>query len=272
MAASYVKKWLSVEDKVFLVTGGAAGVGAGIVRALLHENARHVAFLDVADREGSALESELITKYGALKAKFIKCDIADDGQLAAAYRQVLDKYRRLDGVINNAAVLTVDERNIKRMVDVNFTATVSSTMKALEIMGVNKGGVGGTIINISSLLALNLGSHLPVYAATKTAVLQFSIAMGAEEAYSESKVRVMTVCLGPTDTAILNRSNLDNFDKDQPIASRVAVRQKVESAVSGILKVLEEGKSGSTWIVKNDQMAYDCTETLNQAFAVLSDT
>ncbi|KAH9639077.1 hypothetical protein HF086_009046 [Spodoptera exigua] len=269
MAASYVKKWLSVEDKVFLVTGGAAGVGAGIVRALLHENARHVAFLDVADREGSALESELITKYGALKAKFIKCDIADDGQLAAAYRQVLDKYRRLDGVINNAAVLTVDERNIKRMVD---TATVSSTMKALEIMGVNKGGVGGTIINISSLLALNLGSHLPVYAATKTAVLQFSIAMGAEEAYSESKVRVMTVCLGPTDTAILNRSNLDNFDKDQPIASRVAVRQKVESAVSGILKVLEEGKSGSTWIVKNDQMAYDCTETLNQAFAVLSDT
>lgn len=61
----------------------------------------------------------------------------------------------------------------------NFqTATVSSTLKALEVMGVDSGGGGGTVINMSSLLALNIGTHLPVYAATKTAVLQFSISMG----------------------------------------------------------------------------------------------
>ncbi|XP_047021020.1 15-hydroxyprostaglandin dehydrogenase [NAD(+)]-like [Helicoverpa zea] len=273
MAASLVKRMLCVEDKVFLVTGGAAGVGAGIVRGLLNENARHVAFLDVADREGSALEAELITKFGALRAKFIKCDISDEAQLTAAYKQVLDKYRRLDAVINNAAVLSIDDRNVKRMVDINFTATVTSTMKALDIMGANKGGNGGTIINMSSLLALNLGSHLPVYAATKTAVLQFSIAMGAEKLYSESKVRVITVCLGPTDTAILHRSNLQNFDKDsaEPIASRVSVRQRVGSAVSGILEVIDLGKSGSTWIVKDDQKAYEITDKLSQAFEVLSD-
>ncbi|KAJ8722878.1 hypothetical protein PYW07_004058 [Mythimna separata] len=274
MAATMVRRVLCVEDKVFLVTGGAAGVGAGIVRALLRENARHVAFLDVADREGSALETELLNMFGALRAKFIKCDISDEAQLAAAYKQVLDKYRRLDGVINNAAVLSADERTVKKMVDINFTATVTSTMKALDIMGVNKGGGGGTIVNISSLLALNLGTHLPVYAATKTAVLQFSIAMGAEKAYSESKVRVITVCLGPTDTAILHRNNLGNFDKDSagPIESRVPVRQRVESAVSGILTVLDKGKSGSTWIVKNDQEAYDYTNKLNQAFEVLAQT
>lgn len=268
-----VRRVLCVEDKVFLVTGGAAGVGAGIVRALLRENARHVAFLDVADREGSALESELLNMFGALRAKFIKCDISDEVQLAAAYKQVLDKYRRLDGVINNAAVLSADERTVKKMVDVNFTATVTSTMKALEIMGVNKGGGGGTIVNISSLLALNLGTHLPVYAATKTAVLQFSIAMGAEKVYSESKVRVITVCLGPTDTAILNRNNLEKFtDSVEPIKSRVPVRQRVESAVSGILTVLDQGKTGSTWIVKNDQPAVDYTDQLNKAFEVLAET
>ncbi|KAJ8725472.1 hypothetical protein PYW08_003655 [Mythimna loreyi] len=274
MAATMVRRVLCVEDKVFLVTGGAAGVGAGVVRALLRENARHVAFLDVADREGSALEAELLTMFGALRAKFIKCDVSDEAQLAAAYKQVVDKYRRLDGVINNAAVLSADERSVKKMVDINFTATVNSTMKALDIMGVNKGGGGGAIVNISSLLALNLGSHLPVYAATKTAVLQFSIAMGAEKTYSESKVRVITVCLGPTDTAILHRSNLENFNKDSagPIESRVPVRQRVESAVSGILTVLDKGKSGSTWIVKNDQQAYDYTDKLNQAFKVLAET
>ncbi|XP_026742458.1 15-hydroxyprostaglandin dehydrogenase [NAD(+)]-like [Trichoplusia ni] len=274
MAAKLVKRYLCVEDKVFLVTGGAAGVGAGIVRALLAENARHVAFLDVADREGSALELELLNKFGALRAKFIKCDIADDAQLAAAYKQVVDKYRRLDGVINNAAVLTVDEKTYKRMVDINFSATVSSTMKALDIMDANKGGNGGTIINISSLLALNLGSHLPVYAATKTAVLQFSIAMGTQSKVAQNKVRVITVCLGPTDTAILNRNNLENFDKDSTgtVASRVPVRQRVESAVAGILEAISEGKSGSTWIVKNDQPAYDYTDKLLEAFEILSES
>ena len=87
-----------------------------------------MAFLDVSDREGSALESELITMFGALKAKFIKCDISDDAQLAAAYKQVLDKYRRLDGVINNAAVLSADDRTVKKMVDINFVSIYSELM------------------------------------------------------------------------------------------------------------------------------------------------
>lgn len=73
-------------------------------------------------REGSLLEAELKNKFGALRAKFIKCDVTDEEQLSAAYGQVLDKYRRLDVVVNNAAVLSSDERHHKRMVDVNFVS------------------------------------------------------------------------------------------------------------------------------------------------------
>ncbi|CAB3251831.1 unnamed protein product [Arctia plantaginis] len=273
MASELVKRYLSVEDKVFLVTGGAAGVGAGVVRALLEENARHVAFLDVLDREGSLLEFELLNKYGPLTAKFIKCDVSDEEQLANAYKYVLKKYRRLDGVINNAAVLSVDESiySYKRMVDVNFTAVVHSTMKAFQVMGRDNGTYsnGGLVINIS-----HLSNRLPVYASTKTAVLQFSMAMGAQEQHSKSGVRVMTICLGPTDTAILDRSNLQNFDKksSEQLTSRVQSRQKVASAVTGILHVMEHGKSGSTWIVKNDQPAYEYPEKINEAFKILSET
>ncbi|XP_075969296.1 15-hydroxyprostaglandin dehydrogenase [NAD(+)]-like [Anticarsia gemmatalis] len=273
MAVELVKRYLCVEDKVFLVTGGAAGVGAGIVRALLAENARHVAFLDIVDREGSLLEYELLNKFGALKAKFIKCDISDEDQLANAYKQILDKYRRLDGVINNAAVVSIDEKTYKRMVDINFTAVVNSTMKALRVMGVDHGGNGGVVLNISSLLALHLGTHLPVYAATKAAVLQFSMALGSEEPYSKTGVRVITVCFGPTDTAILNRSNWENLNKDADrLVSRVSVRQRVESAVTGILDVIDKGQSGSTWIVKNDQPAEEYTGQINEAFKILSET
>ncbi|KAM3963388.1 alcohol dehydrogenase-like [Aphomia sociella] len=259
----------NIENKVFLVTGGAAGVGAGVVRSLLFENARCVVFLDVSEKEGAALETELLNKFGALRAKFIKCDVADSAQLAAAYNQVLDKYQRLDGVINNAAVLSTDGDSFRRMIDINFTGTVDSTYRAMEAMAVNKGGVGGVVLNISSLSALKENPNQLVYAATKNAVLQFSNAMGAERYYSKTQVRILTVCLGPTDTAILQRIDSENFNKDgvQSLSTTsVPERQKVESATSGILDVINKGSSGSTWIIANDKPAVDITDVVKKRF------
>ncbi|XP_026329764.1 15-hydroxyprostaglandin dehydrogenase [NAD(+)]-like [Hyposmocoma kahamanoa] len=259
----------NIKDKVFLVTGGAAGVGAAVVRSLLADDARCVVFLDVLDREGTALETELLQKFGALQAKFIKCDISDENQLEVAFRQVLDKYRKLDVVINNAAILGVDKL-FKKMIDINFTATVSCTIKALEIMSEETGGCGGTVLNLSSMLALKHHSHLPVYSATKAAVLQFSNSLGTEEYYSKTKVRVMTVCLGPTDTAILQRQNLENFDKDcTSLASRVPVRQSVESAAKGIIEVIKYGTAGSAWVVVDEKPPKDISKNLKDAFSSL---
>ncbi|KAI8435223.1 hypothetical protein MSG28_003579 [Choristoneura fumiferana] len=210
MAASIFKASENIEEKVFVVTGGAAGVGAGVVRALLAENARHVAFLDIAEREGAALEAELLNKFGALRAKFIKCDIADESQLNSAFMQVIDKYRRLDGVINNAAVLNTDEtRNFKKIIDINF--------------GIQHN--------------------------------------------SKTNVRVITVCLGPTDTAILHRHNLEKNEDCLP--SNSEERQRVESAVSGIIEVICKGRSGTTWMVASDDPAVEITKNITESFEVL---
>jgi NAD(P)-dependent dehydrogenase (short-subunit alcohol dehydrogenase family) len=83
---------------------------------------QYVAFLDVAEREGKTLETELLTKFGALRAKFIECDISDDTQLTAAFKQVFEKYRRLDVVINNAGVFSADDSDYKKLVDVNVVS------------------------------------------------------------------------------------------------------------------------------------------------------
>ncbi|XP_073943519.1 15-hydroxyprostaglandin dehydrogenase [NAD(+)]-like [Choristoneura fumiferana] len=268
MAASIFKASENIEEKVFVVTGGAAGVGAGVVRALLAENARHVAFLDIAEREGAALEAELLNKFGALRAKFIKCDIADESQLNSAFMQVIDKYRRLDGVINNAAVLNTDEtRNFKKIIDINFTATIQSSLLALNFMRVDKSGTGGIILNISSLWALRGDSQLPVYAATKTAVLHFSNSIGGIQHNSKTNVRVITVCLGPTDTAILHRHNLEKNEDCLP--SNSEERQRVESAVSGIIEVICKGRSGTTWMVASDDPAVEITKNITESFEVL---
>ncbi|XP_045785453.1 15-hydroxyprostaglandin dehydrogenase [NAD(+)]-like [Maniola jurtina] len=265
MAAKLLPEFMDVEGKVILVTGGAVGIGAGLVKELLSQNARHVAFLDVLDREGVALEGELLNKFGALRAKFIKCDISDERQLSAAYQLVMDKYRRLDAVVNNAAVFS--EENYKKMVDVNFTATVTSTYKALEVMSVDKGGSGGVVLNISSLMALKPQEnfHLPVYAATKTAVLHFSNHIATQESYSKTQVRIVTVCLGLTDTALLHRHKFET-QESKSLASQLPEKQRVTSAVSGIMFVIRRAESGSTWIIADDEPPIDVTCTVREGF------
>lgn len=74
------------------------------------------------------------------------------------------------------------------------TAIVASSFKALELMRVDKGGKGGTIINVSSIVAL---SHeiglLPVYAGTKSAILQFSCRLGVSLQMNFSQEPIFTL-------------------------------------------------------------------------------
>ncbi|CAK1556078.1 unnamed protein product [Leptosia nina] len=261
----------TADEKVVLVTGGAAGIGAGLVREFLAKNARHVAFLDVSEKEGATLERELRNKFGALRAKFIKCDVTDEIQLGDAFRQVLDKHRKLDVVVNSAAVVG-DNSLCKTMIDVNFCGTVTSTLKALSIMRADAGGCGGAIINVSSLQAFKSSTCLSVYSATKGAVLQFSNFLADEESYSTTKVRIITVCLGPTDTALLHKRNLNNSAKDgHGVSSRASEPQRVESAVNGIIEVIQQAESGSTWIIANNNIARDVTMNVRESFRILSD-
>ncbi|XP_068629712.1 15-hydroxyprostaglandin dehydrogenase [NAD(+)]-like [Battus philenor] len=260
----------SFEESVVIVTGGATGIGAGLVRDILSQNARHVTFLDVAEREGEVLETELMNKFGTLKVMFIKCDVADEKQIGAAFKKVVNKFHRLDIVINSAAILSTDETLFKRMVEVNFIAVICSTLNALDIMAADKGGAGGTIINISSLLALKPSPHLPVYSATKSAVLQFTNSIATNKCYSKSQVRILTVCLGPTDTAILHKHNSNSFDKscDDCLTSRVSDRQRVESAVKGIIDVIKKAGNSTTWIIASNNPPFDITERIREGLYI----
>ncbi|KPJ07893.1 15-hydroxyprostaglandin dehydrogenase [NAD+] [Papilio machaon] len=254
------------EGKVILVTGGATGIGAGLVRSILSENARHVTFLDLAERESEILERELKNKFGTLRVMYIKCDVSDEKQMNEAYNKVVDKFHRLDIVINNAAILCAEENLYKRMVDINFTAVISSTLKALATMAVDRGGSGGVILNVSSRLALTPSDSLAVYSATKAAVLQFTNSIAINKSYSKSEVRVLSVCLGPTDTAILHKHNSELFDKGctQCFTSQVPERQRVESAVKGIIDVIKKADNGSTWIIAGNKPPVDITVSVRE--------
>ncbi|KPJ07892.1 15-hydroxyprostaglandin dehydrogenase [NAD+] [Papilio machaon] len=261
-----------IKDKVFLVTGGASGIGAGIVRTVLDHGAKNVIALDIDVVQGKALEKELNNKHGKNKAKFIECDITT--QLQNAFDIATKQYGYIDVVINNAGIMNDSPRLYEKAIAVNVTALITSTLKAFEWMRKDQGGKGGTIINISSIVGLMQTPLLPIYSATKSAVLQFSNCFGMEPNFQSFGVRVVTVCFGTTDTSLLDPRKLGGFIKDIDENITIGINklplQSVQSAIEGLLTAYRNGNSGSTWLVTSNRPAEEITENVKNAYKTLS--
>ncbi len=87
---------MRLADKVAIVTGGAGGIGRGIVRAFTKEGAR-VLFVDIDDAKGAALEAEL---SGA--GKFLNADISEKESAAAIVDAAVQEFGKVDVLVNNA--------------------------------------------------------------------------------------------------------------------------------------------------------------------------
>ncbi|XP_063620861.1 15-hydroxyprostaglandin dehydrogenase [NAD(+)]-like [Cydia splendana] len=262
------------KDKVVLITGGASGVGSGVVRLLMEEEVQHVAILDIAKDAGKAFQDELNAKYGPDKVKFHQCDVTDEEVFLGIMAEVKNTRGQIDVVINNAGIMNDSWQTYKKQISINVTALVTGSLRALEMMRRDEGGRGGTIINLASVVALCQQPTLPVYWGTKSAVLQFSNCLGMEEHYSVSGVRVIAVCLGCTNTGLLTPQKTGRFDKyfaAQYGETFPALRlQKMESAAKGIIEAYKRGESGSTWLATRDEPVKDITEDIRKAYDILA--
>nr|AXY94771.1 alcohol dehydrogenase AD1 [Galleria mellonella] len=263
------------KDKVVLITGAATGIGAEIVKILVEtENVKHVTILDV-DNAGTTLQDTLNLKYGRNKVKFVKCDATDDGQLFGAFKDVLDSYGYIDVVVNNAGIMNDAINLYKKEIELNVTALCTSSLKALELMRKDEGGQGGTIINIASIAALIQHPMMPIYFATKSAVLQFSSCLGLDQFYSRTGVRVITLCFGATNTSLLTTSKLGSFDKVTHNSFVEIIKQfpmqSAESAARGLIEAYKKGKSGSTWLATTNRPVKDITNNIKRAYEIMSE-
>lgn len=262
-----------INGKVVLITGGAAGIGARMVDAFLEGGAKHVAALDVDVANGTVLEKSHTEKYGIGRIKFYKCDVTTE-ELDAAYDSVLKEHGYIDIVINNAGIMNDRLNAYLKEIEVNVTALIKSSLIAYKTMRKDQGGMGGTIINISSIVGLQPASVLPVYSATKSAVLEFSNCLGTDIHYKRSEVRVITICFGCTDTGLLTTAKMGSIDKETEVlleeGCKVMPMQTPESAVKGLVHAYKHGASGSTWLVTSNRQAEDITENVAKAHQIMS--
>lgn len=91
-----------LKDKVVVLTGGALGVGASVVR-ILHSAGAHIFFGDVLDEPGTALEQELSTN-SKTTIKYVHCDVTSYEQNIQLFHAALKAFGRIDHAIANAGI------------------------------------------------------------------------------------------------------------------------------------------------------------------------
>ncbi|XP_075969295.1 15-hydroxyprostaglandin dehydrogenase [NAD(+)]-like [Anticarsia gemmatalis] len=261
-------------SKIVVITGAATGIGAAIVRQLMEEGVSNVLILDVDAKAGVPLQAELNSKYGKGKVVFYQCDVSDDDGFRKLFDTIKKQYGNIDVVINNAGIMN-DRLNVyKKAIDVNVTALCTGTLKGIEHMRKDKGGFGGTVINISSIAGISQSPLLPIYFATKSAVLQFSNCIGMDEYYSKTKVRVLAICFGATSTPLLTKEKLGSFDPEfEDEMLRILkgyTYQNPEDAARGVIEAFKEAKSGTTWLINAGESALDISDDIGKAFGIMS--
>ena len=160
----------TLDGKVVLVTGGSRGIGRAIAGALAAEGS--VVVLAARDSARLAEAVEEITGAGG-RAESVSIDVSDRSSVAAAIAGVLETHGRIDGLVNNAAILHIapiaetSAEEYMRVVRVNELGTFLGVRSAIEPM---KAAGGGSIINIGSIDAWHAAPGTVAYAASKFAV------------------------------------------------------------------------------------------------------
>ena len=218
-------------DKVFLISGGARGLGEAQARQLAAEGGK-VVIGDVLQQEGERLAAEI----GAA-CRFVLLDVSSEEQWSAAVA-LAEEMGRLHGLVNNAGVYTpmplleTDTALFERHMRVNQLGTFLG-MRAV-VAALKRNG-GGAIVNMSSTVALRSAPNSIAYTASKWAVRGMTKAAALE--LVDSGIRVNSVHPGPIDTPMLHvRSPAENLRRAQQIPmKRLGTKEEIASLVLFLL-------------------------------------
>jgi len=199
-----------LDGKVALVTGAAAGIGAAIAEALAEAGADVACHGNTRPADATAA----LIKAKNRKAAAISGDLSDRATPARLVAEVLERFGRIDILINNAGIIRRNpavehsDEDWDAVLNVNLTSVFSLcklTGKHLLEQG------SGKIVNIASLLSFQGGVNVPGYAAAKGGLAQLTRALANE--WSARGVNVNAIAPGyiETENTVALRQNPDRF-------------------------------------------------------------
>ena len=195
--------WLGLEDKVVVVTGGAAGIGLAVVEEFLAIGAR----VAVCDVRAEAPEYRGATAQNLL---YVPTDVTQKSEVDALFSRVLEHFGTVDVLVNNAGITVprllvdeggeyeLDEATWDRVMNVNVKGLFLCSQAAARVMKAKRAGV---IVNMSSECGLEGSEGQSVYAASKGAINALTRSWAKE--LGKSGVRVVGVAPGVLEATAL---------------------------------------------------------------------
>jgi NAD(P)-dependent dehydrogenase (short-subunit alcohol dehydrogenase family) len=196
------------EQKVVIITGGARGIGEAAVRKFA-ENGYQVIVLDILE-EGRNLNDKI---SGDGQIQFFRCDVTNEAEVKAAIDESIERFGRIDVLINNAGVVLVKPLDqtgwdeFQRVVNINLGGTFLLCKYVLPVM---KRQHSGSIVNLASVSGHVGQTNHAVYGSTKGAVIALSRALAWEVA--PYNIRVNSISPGSVDTPML-RGDIETESK-----------------------------------------------------------
>ena len=170
----------TLRDKVVLITGGSRGLGLVLARQICAQRG-NVALIARDREELARAKADLVRRGG--KVLTVECDLLDPAQIQSAVRQIIDRFGKIDILINNAGIIEVGpfehlgREDFEHAMRLHFWAPyelISHIVPEMRLWG------GGRIVNISSIGGKVAVPHMASYSASKFALTGFSDALRAE--------------------------------------------------------------------------------------------
>jgi 3-oxoacyl-[acyl-carrier protein] reductase len=199
-----------LSGKVAVVTGASKGIGAAIAKQLADEGAAVVVNY-ASSKEGADRVVSEITSQGG-RAVAVQADVAKQADIRRLFAEALRAFGRLDVLVNNAGVYEfapleeVTAEHFHKLFDLNVLGLILASQEAARHFG----PAGGSIVNISSVVATSAPPAASVYSATKAAVDAVTRSLAKE--LGPRKVRVNAINPGMVETEGVHAAGLSESD------------------------------------------------------------
>ena len=230
-----------MSDKIAIVTGGSRGIGAAIAKKLASRGMTVIINYCGSEDRALAVKSEIEAAGG--QAEAWRCDVSDCGQCEAFVKAVMEKYGRIDVLVNNAGItrdglmMRMSDEDFSRVIDTNLKGTFYMMRFASRHMLKAK---KGRIITMASVVGLMGNAGQVNYAASKAGVI--GATKSAAKELASRGITVNAIAPGFIDTEmtgalsekvqeqILTQIPLGTFGKPEDIANCAAFLASDEAA------------------------------------------
>jgi glucose 1-dehydrogenase len=254
-----------LEGRVFVITGGAQGIGEACARRLVQDGAS-VALWDMADGPGQALATEL-----GERAAYVHCNVASKAEVDAALAATLARFGGVHGLVNNAGIfraanfLDITEADWDAVIDVNLKGSFlvgQAVARELVARGRSGSAGGGAIVNMSSVNGTLAIPTIASYNASKGAINQLTRVMALSLA--DQGVRVNAVAPGTIATELARSAVLTSDEARQRIMSRTPMKRlgepaEIASVVAFLLSDAASYMTGEIVVVDGGRMTLNYT-------------